>query len=118
MMYAMMCQEFCRIHFQWLTPVLLLFLRAMLFHNCDLIGKAISEFTGLDLPFKKIWQHFSLMNVKSFSDITGQRLKMEAIFTTTQPMLVRMFICMHMIAKSIVEFMSSDSLFFFCFSEP
>lgn len=25
----------------------------MLFHNCDLIGKAISEFTGLDLPFKK-----------------------------------------------------------------
>ena len=48
----MMCQEYCRIHFQWLT-VLLLFLRAMLFHNCDLIGKAISEFTGLDLPFKK-----------------------------------------------------------------
>ena len=48
-----MCQEFCRIHFQWLTPVLLLFLRAMLFHNCDLIGKALSEFTGTDLPFKK-----------------------------------------------------------------
>ena len=43
----------CRIHFQWLTPVLLLFLRAMLFHNCDLIGKALSEFTGTDLPFKK-----------------------------------------------------------------
>ena len=31
----------------------------------------------------------SLMNVKSFSDITGQWLTMEAIFTTTQPMLTR-----------------------------
>ena len=26
---------------------------AMLFHNGDLIGKAISEFTDIDLPFKK-----------------------------------------------------------------
>jgi len=25
----------------------------MLFHNGDLVGKAISEFTGLDLPFKR-----------------------------------------------------------------
>ena len=29
------------------------------------------------------------VNVKSFSDITGQWLTMEAIFTTTQPMLTR-----------------------------
>ena len=25
----------------------------MLFHNCDLLGKAISEYTGLDLPYKR-----------------------------------------------------------------
>lgn len=25
----------------------------MLFHNGDLVGKAISEFTGIDLPFKQ-----------------------------------------------------------------